>query len=268
MNFGIANKVAFVAGASSGIGKAIAWELASEGVKVTIGARTASKLETTATEIMDGTGGEVLPVMMDVTDRTQIEAAMRVTVEHFGRLDILVTNGGSAPKGDIDELDDATWERGWQLYFQMHVHLIRAALPHLRANEPSWGRIITVTSFSAKRAMEGLLLSSSLRPGVDGLVRSLASQLAPEGITVNNVAPGYTLTEQLDASIRERHTKRGISREELVAEMVRNIPIGRISQADEQAAAVAFLASTRAGSITGQTIVVDGGVSDQAVRIW
>ena len=268
MNFGLNGKVAFVAGASSGIGKAIAWEFANEGVKVAIGARTASRLEATATEIMDVTGSDVLPVCMDITDRTQIEVTMNATVEHFGRLDILVTNSGSAPKGNIDELDDATWERGWQLYFQMHVNLIRAALPHLRANEPKWGRIITVTSFSAKRAMEGLLLSSSLRSGVDGLVRSLASQLAPEGITVNNVAPGYTLTEQLDRSIHERCTKRGITREELVAEMVRNIPIGRISQAEEHAAAVAFLASTRAGSITGQTIVVDGGVGDKAVRIW
>ena len=268
MNLGLNGKIAFVAGGSSGIGKAIAWELANEGAKVAIGARTEAKLQATAAEMMAETGSEVLPVVVDVTDVAQIQEAIDATVAHFGGLQILVTNGGSASKGNFDQLDHATWQQGWELYFMMHVNLIQAALPHLRANHPKWGRIITITSMSAKRALKGLLLSSSLRPGVEGLVRSLASQLAPEGITVNNLAPGYVLTEQLQRSMAERAAKRGISKEELIAEMGHIAPIGRISHPEEQGAAAAFLASTRAASITGQTIVVDGGIIDQSLHIW
>ena len=268
MNLGLDGKIAFVAGASAGMGKAIARELASEGAKVAIGARTEARLQATAAEIMAETGSEVLPLVVDVTNVAQIEEAIEKTVAQFGGLQILVTNGGSASKGNFNQLDHSTWQQGWELYFMMHVNLIRTALPHLRANRPKWGRIITVTSISAQHALQGLFLSSTLRPGVEGVVRSLASELAPEGITVNNLAPGYVLTEQLQRSISERAAKQGISKEEVIAKVVSMTPVGRISQPEEQAAVVAFLASTRAAFITGQTIVVGGGMIDNALSIW
>jgi 3-oxoacyl-[acyl-carrier protein] reductase len=257
MNLGLTDKVAFVAGASSGLGKATALELAREGARVAISARGEEALNEAAREIEAETGGEVLPVVADVTDEEQVRQAIARTVEHFGALHILIANAGGARGGTFGDLDNADFKKGWELNFLSNVNLIRAALPHLR--DAGWGRIITITSVSVKQPIDDLLLSNTVRPGVVGLVRSLATELAPEGITVNNVGPGYTRTARVESLLEARSEKEGRAAEEISQEIISAIPMRRMGEPEEQAAVITFLASERASFVTGQTILVDGG---------
>lgn len=258
MDLGLRDKVALVAGASHGLGKAAARELAREGARVAICGRDEVTLRATAEEIERETGSEVLPVVADVTVPEQVEALVAATVARFGGLQVLITNAGGAPSGRFNDVTADMWRKGWELNFLSNVTLIRAALPHLRA--AGWGRIITITSISVKQPLDDLLLSNTIRPGVVGLVRSLATQLGPEGITVNNVAPGYTLTERVHHIFEERAAREAISEEEATRAITAATPMGRMGEPEEQAAVIAFLASTRASFITGQTILVDGGM--------
>ncbi len=258
MNLGLQGKVAFVAGASMGLGKAAARELAREGAHVAICARSAEALGAAAQEIAAETGSEVLPVVADVTVEAEVQAAIAQVVERFGALHVLVANAGGAPGGRFDDVSNAMWEQAFQLNFLSTATLIRAALPHLRA--AGWGRIITITSISVKQPLDDLLLSNTVRPGIVGLVRSLATQLAPHGITVNNVAPGYTLTERVHHIFEGRAERENISEEEASRAILDAIPMGRMADPAEQAAVIAFLASERASYMTGQTLLVDGGM--------
>ncbi|HEY1017086.1 MAG TPA: SDR family oxidoreductase, partial [Herpetosiphonaceae bacterium] len=248
---------AFVAAASQGLGRAAALELAREGARLAICARGEAAIETAAEAIRAETGAEVLALACDVTDGVQIDRALAAAAERFGGLHVLVANAGGTPAGRFDALDDAAWEAGWRLNFLSVVRLIRAALPHLRA--AGWGRIITITSTTVKQPVDDLLLSSAIRPGVVGLVRALATQLGGENITVNNVAPGYTLTARVEEVFGAQAAARGISIEEATSDITARTPAGRMGRPDELAAAIAFLASERAAYITGQTLLVDGG---------
>ncbi|HEX8682114.1 MAG TPA: SDR family oxidoreductase [Ardenticatenaceae bacterium] len=257
MDLGLRGRVAFVAGASTGLGRAAAWELANEGARVAICARNEERLRATAETIAAETGSEVLALPADVTVAEEVERAIATTVERWGGLHILVANAGGPPGGRFDDVNDEMWRRGWELNFLSTVRLIRAALPHMR--RAGWGRIVTVTSVSVKQPVDDLLMSNAVRPGVVGLVKSLATQLAPEGITVNNLAPGYTRTERVEVILAHRSTREGRPQEEVERSMIGDIPMGRMGEPEEQGAVVAFLASERASYITGQTIVVDGG---------
>ena len=257
MDLGLQNKVAFVAAASEGLGKAAALELAREGALVAICARTAANVNAAAAEIKAATGADVLALVCDVTDQAQIDAAIARTVERFGGLHILITNAGGAPPGRFDVLDDAAWETGWRLNFLSVVQLIRAALPHLQT--AGWGRIVTITSSTVKQPLDDLLISGAVRPGVVGLVRSLATQLGAAGITVNNVAPGFTVTERVSEIFAARAIANGTSVDDEMRSITDRTPVGRMGQPDELGAVIAFLCSARAAYVTGQTIVVDGG---------
>jgi 3-oxoacyl-[acyl-carrier protein] reductase len=257
MDLGLSGKVAFVAGASTGLGKAAALELAREGAKVALCARNEQTLHETAQEIAQATGGAALPLVCDVTDEAQVQQAIATTVDHFGGLQIVVANAGGSPGGKFDTLSNEAWAKAFELNFLSTVSLIRHALPHLQAAQ--WGRIIAITSISVKQPIESLLLSNTVRPGVVGLVRSLATQLAGQNITVNNIAPGYTLTDRVHHVFEDIAAQQGISEEAAMAGILRGIPMGRMGDPAEQAAVIAFLASTRASFITGQTILVDGG---------
>ncbi len=258
MDLGLHDKVAFVAGASAGIGRAAAWELAREGARVAIAARGEEALREVALEIEEATGSEVLPVVADVTVPEQVNEAIAATVELFRELHVLVTNAGGAPSGRFEDIDNEMWQKGWELNFLSNVHLIRAGLPHMRT--AGWGRIITITSISVKQPLDDLLLSNTVRPGVVGLVRSLATELAAEKITVNNIAPGWTRTERVEEILQNRAAREGISTEEAARAVTDAVPMGRMARPEEQAAIIAFLASERASYITGQTILVDGGM--------
>jgi 3-oxoacyl-[acyl-carrier protein] reductase len=257
MDLGLRGRVAFVAGASTGLGRATAWELANEGARVAICARNEERLRATAEAIAAETGSEVLSLSADVTVAEEVERAIAATVERWGGLHILVANAGGPPGGRFDDVNDEMWRRGWELNFLSTVRLIRAALPHMR--RAGWGRIVTITSVSVKQPVDDLLMSNAVRPGVVGLVKSLATQLAPEGITVNNLAPGYTRTERVEEILAHRSAREERPAAEVARSMIGDIPMGRMGEPEEQGAVVAFLASERASYITGQTIVVDGG---------
>jgi 3-oxoacyl-[acyl-carrier protein] reductase len=257
MDLGLKERVAVVAASSKGLGKACALELASEGARVVICSRDPEHLAAAADEIASATGAEVLPVEADLTDHAQIRNLVAQTLDLFGRIDVLVTNNGGPPAGYIDDFDDEAWFAAHQRTLMSAVRLIREVLPAMRAQK--WGRIVNITSVSVKQPIDNLLLSNVYRPGVVGLAKTLSAQVAADGITINNVAPGYTRTERVLDLARARAAEGDQTVEEVLTSISSDVPVGRMGQPGELAALVAFLASERSGYITGATIQVDGG---------
>ena len=257
MDLGLENRVALVAASSRGLGKACALELAREGAQVVICARDPARLASTADEIISATGADVFPVEADLTHDALIQHLVDETLARFGRIDVLVTNNGGPPAGYFDDFDDEAWLAAHQLTLLSAVRLIRAVLPAMHARQ--WGRIINITSVSVKQPIDNLLLSNVYRPGVIGLAKTLSAQLAADGITVNNVAPGYTRTDRVLDLARARAAGGAQTVEAVLADTVASVPMQRMGEPGELAALVAFLASERAGYITGATIQVDGG---------
>ncbi len=257
MDLGLKDKVALVAAASKGLGKAAALELAREGVRLAICARGEGALRATAAEIEQATGGQVLALVADVSLPDDVARLVQTTVDRLGRLDVLVTNAGGPPAGYFLDFDDDVWQAAFELTLLSTVRLCRAAIPHMRQN--GWGRIINITSVSVKQPIDNLLLSNALRAGVVGLAKTLSSQFAGEGITVNSVCPGWTLTDRVAELNAARARELGIPAQEIEQQVTANIPMKRMGQPEELAALIAFLASERAGYITGTAIQVDGG---------
>ena len=257
MDLGLAGKVAFVAAASKGLGKAIAEELAREGAELAITARGADALGSVATAIGRETGREVLAVPGDVSDSANVETAIATTMSRFGKIDILVTNAGGPPSGKFESLTSSMWAEAVDLTLMSVVNLVRAVLPGMK--ERGQGRIINVTSIAVKQPVDGLMLSNSLRSAVTGFAKTLANEVAPHGITVNNILPGYTRTERVEQLAAATAAREGITSEAARARWESQIPMGRLGEPREFAALAAFLASDRASYITGQSIAVDGG---------
>jgi len=266
MDFGLTDRTAFVAGASKGLGRAAALELAQEGAQVALCSRneericTAAEAIRTEAEVPDD---RVLPLVCDVTDEADVEAAIADTVDAFGGLHVLVTNAGGPPSGAATEVDLDAYREAVELNLMSTISLCDAALPHLRtaAEEDRHARIIMVTSVSAKQPIPTLALSNTARAGVQGYAKSLADDLGPTGITVNTVLPGYTRTARLDDLAESIQAETGQSYEEIEADWAGQNALPRIGEPDEFAAAVAFLASERAGYVTGVALPVDGGRS-------
>ncbi|NOZ56509.1 MAG: SDR family oxidoreductase [Calditrichaeota bacterium] len=257
MELGLTGKVAAVAAASRGLGRAVAEALAREGANVAICARNRERVEKAAEEIARATGREVLPVVADVATPEGPAAFVEATVAQFGRLHILFSNAGGPAPGRFDEISEEDWLKGVDLTLLSAIRLTRAALPHIRRQ--GWGRLIYLTSVSVKQPIDTLVASNVLRPGVVGLAKSLATQLAAEGITVNVVCPGYFRTERVEELAQDLAKRRGISPEEVIAEWEAGIPARRLGNPAELGDFVAFLASERAAYLTGATIQVDGG---------
>jgi 3-oxoacyl-[acyl-carrier protein] reductase len=256
MDLGLKGKVALVAASSKGLGRASAEAIAAEGGRVTICARSQEPLSQTR-DAMTAAGYDVLAVQADMSNAKDIEKVVQQTVETFGGLQILVTNAGGPPPGYFPDFDDPEWEAAVNLTLMSTVRLIRASLPHMRAT--GWGRIINVTSISVKEPVDNLVLSNSIRAAVHGLAKTLANQIAGDGITVNNIMPGYTLTDRVYQLARARAEEQGKTFEEVIDDLGNPVPAGRVGQPDEFGALVAFLASEKAAYINGVSIPVDGG---------
>lgn len=247
MNLQIAKKIALVTGASQGIGFAVAQALANEGVRVLMNARNEKTLYE-AVEKVRLAGGEAFGISGDVSSPKHIETLFDKAKLVLGSPDILVVNAGGPPTGKAAILSDEAWAKGYELTLMSAVRLARAALPDMQAK--GWGRIINITSISVKQPINNLPLSNSFRSAVTGFSKTLSKEVAAQGVTVNNVAPGYTDTERLNELFDTEEAKHTFAQ---------GIPAKRLAHVDEIAAAVTFLASQQAAYITGQTIVVDGG---------
>lgn len=259
MDLGLTNKVAVVTAASKGLGRASALALAQEGARVVIAARNPTTLEQTAQELRQASGRPVLALPTDLSCPEEIQALVNQTLTTCGGIDILVSNAGGPPLGSLESLSEDQWQAAFQLTLLSAVRLIRAVLPSMK--QRPGGRIIQIVSTSVKQPIEGLLLSNALRPGVIGLAKTLSRELAPYGITINNVCPGRMRTDRLrqGASFQARLAQ-GHTEEEAWNGLATDIPLGRLGQPDELGALVAFLASQQAGYLTGTTIQIDGGL--------
>ena len=258
MELGLRDRVAAVAAASQGMGRAIAREMSAEGARVSICARRGEPLRAAARAIQAETQGEVLPVVGDVAREPDATRFIAETARHFGRLDILVVNAGGPPTGTFDALADAAWDAAYALTLKSAVHLIRAAVPHMRAR--TWGRVIALTSISVKQPLDNLVLSNAFRMAVVGLVKTLARELAPDGILVNAISPGYVGTDRMADVLEAGAKATGRSIDAVRKEQIRDVPLGRFGEPSEIAALAAFLASERASYITGAIVQVDGGL--------
>ena len=257
MDLGLKSKVALVAAGSRGLGRAVAEELAAEGASLVLCARDSRTLDETAAAIEKSSNAQVLAVPADVTVTNDIMRLVETGIEKFGRIDILVTNAGGPPAGRFEQLTREQWERAIRLTLLSAVELARQVLPGMK--ERRWGRILNITSIAVKQPVENLLLSNSLRAGLTGFARTLANEVAADGITVNNIMPGYTRTERLDELAQMMAEKQGISADEFRGKWEKEIPMGRLGEPREFAALAAFLVSERASYITGTSIQVDGG---------
>ena len=257
MDLGLKDRVAIVTGGSMGLGRAIARELSRARARVVIAARNEARLRQAAEEIRRETGGQVLAIPTDVTRAEDVRALVDETVERWGTVEIAVANAGGPPGTRYESTSAEQVERAVELSLMSTVRLAQEVTPHMQRG--GWGRFIALTSVSVKQPLPGLILSNTSRAAVAGWVKTMATELAPHGITCNVVAPGYMRTGRVEDLAAERAENEGRPADDVLAEMSGTIPMGRMGEPGELAAVVAFLASERAAYVTGTTIQVDGG---------
>lgn len=259
MDLGLKGRVAIVAAASRGLGKAVAFSLAREGARLAICARTDATLRDTAEEIIKQTGADVFASTCDVSRPDRIDAFVQEVASHYqDRIDILINNAGGPPAGHYHQVDLEKWREGFDRTFLSVVHFSRSVLPYMKKRK--WGRIITITSSSARQPIDGLIVSNALRPAILGLTKTMARELGPDNILVNNVAPGMFHTRRHEELLESMAASEGKTIDAILAERVSQIPLQRMGDPSEHADLIAFLASEKASYITGATFVVDGGM--------
>src|ERR1035437_7965800 len=258
METGLRNRVAIVAASSKGIGRDTALAFAAEGANLAICARHAEPLNQVAEEARRLYGVEVYTATFDVAEDESVREFADSAHHHLGRMDFGVTNAGGPPAKPFAKTTMAEWDSAYQLNLRSIVSFAHAVLPPMQKQR--WGRFIAITSIAVKQPVLELVLSNAVRTGVLGLVRSLATQYGPDNITINNVGPGYTATERVQELARANLLTTGRTAEEYEAQITKDIPLRRLAKPEEVADAIVWLASERASYITGQTILVDGGV--------
>lgn len=257
MDLGLKGRVAIVGGGSRGLGRACAEVLAQEGAKVSISSRGIEELETTAQQIQVATGSEVLAVPGDLSRLADIQNLVRWTVEHFGRLDMVVCNSGGPPEGRAVDTTEETWDRAIQLALTFFIRMGREAVPHMK--KQSWGRIVNILASTVYQPIDNLVTSGVTRLGAVAFAKSLADEVGRDNILVNNVAPGFLLTDRMVHIFETRARETGQELEAVLQGRASSIPLGRFGRPEELANLVAFLASEKNTYITGTTILVDGG---------
>ena len=260
MDLGIRGRRAVVTASSSGLGRAAAMALAAEGARVIIVARDRDRLEQAAGDIEAATGERPLPYSVDLQDGAAVDRFASDVQAAEGPIDILVTNTGGPPARQFHECSPEDWENAFRLLLLSPIRLIRGFLPGMR--EGGWGRIVCVTSVSAKEPMENLILSTALRAGVAGMAKSLSREVAAEGVLVNTIAPGFHHTPALDRLVAKLVEQgKAASADEVFGRWQSAVPAGRIGDTDGFGRMVAFLASDACDYVTGTNVTVDGGRS-------
>lgn len=256
MDLGIEGRVALVGASSRGLGRAIAEELAAEGCAVVLCARSRDSLEDTRASLA-ASGARVVAIPADLSTAEGCTSVIEGAVEAFGPIDILVTNAGGPPAGPFEAHTPDAWRSAVALTLESVLNLTRGVLPAMK--DRRWGRILNVTSIAVKQPVDGLILSNTVRAAVTGFARTLANEVGPFGITVNNLLPGYTRTDRLTELAASLAARDGGTPAEAFAGWSSQVPLGRVGEPREFAALGAFLASERASYITAQSIAVDGG---------
>ncbi|GAA4083708.1 SDR family oxidoreductase [Zhongshania borealis] len=257
MDLQIDDKVFLVAGASKGLGLAIAEQLSLNGARVAIASRDTAAIAAAAGALTARSGKEVRAYTMDASDKLSIQQWVANAHADFGRIDGLVVNAGGPPPGQFDVFSDEDWLAAFNLTLMSAVRMVRETLPHLRS--AGGGAILTLTSSSVKEPIDFLLLSNVMRSGVTSLAKSLSKQLAAENIRVNNLIPGLIATDRMQNLDTAQAKAKGISISDQRSLNEQSIPFGRYGEPMEFGKAGAFLLSPAASYITGATLVVDGG---------
>lgn len=258
MDLGLKNRVALVAASSQGIGLATAEAFAAEGCRVAMCARNLARLNAGADKIHKEYGVEVLAEPFDVSDPAAVSRFVADVAARFGSVDICVTNAGGPPAKGFLACTVEEWQRAIQFNFLSAVYFAREVIPHMQRKR--WGRIITITSITTKQPVADLVLSNAARAAVVGLVKSLANEFGKDGILVNNVGPGFTATERLKELARTRAAGSGKSERQFFEAWAADAPLKRLGDPREVAETIVWLASERASYVTGQTVLVDGGL--------
>jgi 3-oxoacyl-[acyl-carrier protein] reductase len=256
MDLGLKGRVALVAAGSKGLGRAVALELAAEGARVAICARGRAAIDTTVAELR-AHGVEAQGFEADVTQVADLERVVAGTESSLGPIDILVTNSGGPKSGLFDTLGPQDWDAAVKVLLTSAVTLTRAVLPGMRARK--WGRILAITSIAARQPVDNLMLSNSLRAAVTGFAKTLANEVAADGVTVNTILPGYTRTERVVDLAAQMSKSTGQPESAIYGKWEAEIPMRRVGEPREFGALAAFLVSERASYMTGQSIAVDGG---------
>jgi len=254
---GLKGKTVLVTASSMGIGKAVAELFAAEGCNIAICSRSKENLLSATKEIKSKYNIDTMWSVCDLNKKKEIETTHQAVVDQYGSIDILVNNCGGPVPGMFQQLEETDWDFAYEQVLLSAVRFSRLVLPGMMRN--NWGRIINITSISVKQPVDNLILSNSLRAGVTGFAKSLSNEVARFNITVNNVAPGMTLTRRLYELAVIEAKEKGISHEEILADMAKRIPMNRLARPEEIGSVVVFLASRQAAYITGVTINVDGG---------
>ncbi|MFH1386142.1 MAG: SDR family oxidoreductase [bacterium] len=258
MDLKLKGRVALIGGASKGLGKGCALQLAKEGVAIAICANDRPSLDTTRKELAD-LGVSVLALEADMSSQTDNERIVKETLNKFGRIDILVNNSGGPPPGSFFDLKNEEWEKAFNSLLMYVVRLCRLVIPVMKENK--WGRIINSTSLTVKEPAETLILSNVFRTGVISMAKSLSRELIKDNITINNICPGAFKTDRAIELMTNAAKKQNITVEEFEKNAVKDLPLRRYQEPKELGDLVTFLCSEQACGITGTTIQIDGGIS-------
>lgn len=257
MDLGLKNRVALVCGSTSGMGRATARALALEGARVVVNGRKPDRTETAAQELASETGRPIVGVAADVTEPDAAEQLVARVHHELGRLDILFCNAAGPPAAPFKDHSRQAWQDALELNLLSAISLCRAAVPVMRKSQ--WGRILCLSSIAAKQPLPGLILSSTARAGVHGFAKALADEVAPDGITVNVICPGYIMTDRIEEVTQSRAARERRTSQDVMRQIVQDIPLGRMGRPEEVGAVATFLASEPASYITGAVLQVDGG---------